>query len=188
MRSRIIRSRATVVVAALVAFAVLGGSATAAKLITGKEIKNGSITGADVKKGSLGADKLSRAALRSLRAGQAGPAGASGPAGPSGPKGDAGQAGPPGAPGLAGAPGVSDLVTVHASRSSLSAETLDVDVECPAGTRVLAGGGSVSFGDESVALTQSVPFREGWVVAAAEVRATAQNWVLTVYATCARVA
>lgn len=105
MISRITRSRAALVVAALAVFLVVGGSATAAKLITGKDVKNGSITGADVKKGSLGADKLSRAAVRALQTGKPGAAGAKGDAGPAGAAGQAGATGATGPQGPAGVQG-----------------------------------------------------------------------------------
>ena len=63
--------------AALLLVAGLAGGATAAKLITGKQIKNstirsvdvknGSLTGADVRAGSLGADRLAPAARNEVR-------------------------------------------------------------------------------------------------------------------------
>ena len=84
----------------------MGGTATAAKLITGKQVRNSSLTGADVRNGSLGARDLSSAARKSLRgaagqgaSGAAGPAGQTGPAGPAGPAGPKGDAGPQGVPG-----------------------------------------------------------------------------------------
>jgi hypothetical protein len=46
-------SAATIIIAAVAILAVGGGSATAAKLITGKQIRNSSITGQDIKKGSI---------------------------------------------------------------------------------------------------------------------------------------
>jgi hypothetical protein len=69
------RTRILVLVAALALAVVATGSATAAKLITGGDIKNNSITGKDVKKGSLAANDLSAKARNSLK-------GAQGPAGP----------------------------------------------------------------------------------------------------------
>lgn len=75
------------VLATLALFVALGGSAYAATLITGKQIKDGSITSADIKNGSLLA--------LDFKAGQV-------PAGPAGPAGTAGAAGAAGAPGVAG--------------------------------------------------------------------------------------
>jgi hypothetical protein len=81
--------RPSLTIAVVAAFLAVAASATAASLITGQQIKNGSITGADVKRGSLGASDLSRAAKRKLR-GRRGPAGPPGPSGPRGPSGSPG--------------------------------------------------------------------------------------------------
>lgn len=60
------------------------GTATAAKVITGKQVKNNSLTGKDVKDGSLsGAD------FKGSVEGPRGPQGEQGPAGPAGPAGSA---------------------------------------------------------------------------------------------------
>jgi hypothetical protein len=97
-------SKVIIVVAALLF--VGGGSATAAKFITGKDVKNSSLTGSDLKNGSVGTADLSKSAKKTL--GKAGPKGATGPAGPAGaagaqgPKGDAGPQGPKGDQGPAG--------------------------------------------------------------------------------------
>ena len=94
-------------VVALIALAVAGaGGATAATLITGAQIKNGSITGADVKDNSLTAKDI-----KGQLQGPQGATGAQGPAGTAGAKGDAGVPGPAGAAGAkgdAGVPGPSD--------------------------------------------------------------------------------
>ena len=84
---------------ALVAlFIALGGTSfagnvtsRAARLITGKQVKNNSITGKDVKDGSLNQEDFSGAVAAD---GTAGPPGPAGPAGPPGPKGDAGAPNP----------------------------------------------------------------------------------------------
>jgi hypothetical protein len=76
----------------LVVLALVGaGSATAAKMITGKQIENGTVTGADVKKKTLETKHLSDKAKGSLK-------GATGPTGPAGPAGPAGQDGKDGGP------------------------------------------------------------------------------------------
>lgn len=77
---------------------VLGDTATAAKLITGKQIKNSSLTGADIKNGSVGPVDLSAAAKSATK-------GIAGPAGPTGAPGAKGDANAPGAKGDTGAPG-----------------------------------------------------------------------------------
>ena len=88
------------VVSTLCLFVVLGGSAYAGTLLTGRDVKNESLTSADVRNGTLrGADVRDGTltagdfAFGTLRAG------------PQGPKGDRGAKGDPGAPGANGAPG-----------------------------------------------------------------------------------
>lgn len=66
----------------VLAIGVAGSAGAAAKLITGKQIKDNSLTGKDVKDGSLLAKDFAKG---QLPAGATGPAG---PAGPAGPKGD----------------------------------------------------------------------------------------------------
>jgi collagen triple helix repeat protein len=83
-------TRLTQTIAIVVALVVAGaGSATAAKLITGKQIKDHSIAAKDLKKGVL----------------TAGPTGPAGPAGAPGKDGAAGPAGKDGAPGANGTNG-----------------------------------------------------------------------------------
>lgn len=88
----------TISVVALIVAIGGGGQAVAggvAKLITGKQVKDGSLTLKDFAKGD-------RAKLR----GAAGPAGAPGPQGAAGQKGDTGSTGPQGSPGTVRAYGV----------------------------------------------------------------------------------
>jgi hypothetical protein len=70
------------VVATLALFVALGGSATAALVITGKNVKNGSLTGSDLKNGSVGSVDVKDNTLlaKDFKAGQI-------PAGPQGPPG-----------------------------------------------------------------------------------------------------
>lgn len=78
------------VLASIAVFAVLAGSATAAtSLISGKDIKKGSITGKQVKNKSLSIKELSKGAVKKLR-------GATGPRGERGEKGETGARGPAG--------------------------------------------------------------------------------------------
>jgi hypothetical protein len=80
--------RKTIVACVLVALAVGATTATAAQLITGKDIKNGSITGKDIARKSIGKKKLTAAVQRALAK-----QGATGPQGPAGAKGDKGDKG-----------------------------------------------------------------------------------------------
>jgi Collagen triple helix repeat (20 copies) len=79
----------------------MSGSAVATSLITGKQIKDGSIQLKDL-------SASARAALKGERgqAGKDGETGTQGPQGPGGAKGDAGAQGAQGAPGLQGAQGL----------------------------------------------------------------------------------
>jgi hypothetical protein len=75
-------------VACIALFALLAGGATAAKLVTGKNVKNGSLTGSDVKNGSLTGKDIKRGSVTldritgELPTGKQGPQGAQGPPGP----------------------------------------------------------------------------------------------------------
>ncbi|HEX5909416.1 MAG TPA: hypothetical protein VFY44_02910, partial [Thermoleophilaceae bacterium] len=102
IRTHIRRPRASLVIASLALFVALGGSATAATLITGAKVKNGTITGTDikassltgakVKNGSLSSSDLSKSAKGALKGakGDQGPAGQTGPAGAQGAQGPRG--------------------------------------------------------------------------------------------------
>lgn len=97
------------VISVLALFVALGGSATAAILITGKNVKNGSLTGADIKDDSVGGVDIKDGDLlaKDFAAGQL-PTGAPGPKGETGepgPKGDPGSQGPQGPQGSAGVKG-----------------------------------------------------------------------------------
>jgi hypothetical protein len=90
--------------AAVAMLLVAAGTAGAAQMLTGADIKNGSLTGADVKDRSLGSKDLSAAGMAALK-GEDGAAGPAGAAGLQGPKGEIGPAGPRGATGPAGPAG-----------------------------------------------------------------------------------
>src|ERR1700748_1908548 len=79
------RPSPALVVALLALFVALGGSASAAFIITGRNVKNGSLTGKDVKNGSLGSSDVKNHSLTSKDIkgrvrGPRGPAGAPGSA------------------------------------------------------------------------------------------------------------
>ncbi len=99
------------VVGVIAIILTLGGTAVAAKLITGKQIKNGSIQAKDLSKkvrsklAATGGAGQTGAAGVAGNVGPAGPAGPVGPQGPTGAKGADGGAGPKGADGAPGAKG-----------------------------------------------------------------------------------
>jgi hypothetical protein len=99
---------AACIVTALVVGAV---SAGAASLITGHQIKNGTITNRDVHKRTISMNRLTNGVQRILKSAGGQSTGVSGPVGPAGPKGDTGAGGPQGPKGDKGADGLdSDAV------------------------------------------------------------------------------
>ena len=136
----------TTVLAAAALFVALAGSSTAAvdnvtALITGAQIKNGSVTGADVKNKSLTAADI-KGRLR-------GPQGLRGPAGP---------AGSQGAP---GPPGIQRLVSVSASKPAPMDGFDSVIATCPAGMVAVSGGFDT---DSDGAISSSKSQGTGWFV------------------------
>lgn len=99
--------RSTPAIALLCAVTLVFGMSTgavAAKMITGKQIKNGTVTSADIKNRTLQKADLSTKAQAALK-GPAGEPGTDGAPGADGAPGVAGAPGAPGAPGPAGAAG-----------------------------------------------------------------------------------
>jgi len=99
MLKRFIPSPA-MLIALIALLAGLGGTAVAASLITGAQVKNSSLTGTDVKDKSL-----TKRDFRGSVRGPAGPQGAQGPQGPQGPQGDRGAQGATGPQGTQGTQG-----------------------------------------------------------------------------------
>jgi hypothetical protein len=133
---------------AVLATAVMLGhpaaNAFSASLVTGKQIKDGSITGLDIRDHSVGAREFGHL-----------------PAGPQGP------VGPPGAPGPQGpqgAPGSSGWVTVVGDAVAVT-DIASADAKCPGGTKAVGGG--VRTSDATVAeLKESGPYDvdgTGWL-------------------------
>ena len=123
------------------------GTATAAKLITSRDIKNGTIRAVDIRNGAIGERQLSAA----VRAQLAQNAAATGVAGPAEPKGDAGAAGPAGPKGDTGAAGPGGF-TVEDGNSDIVHGF--VTIQSSAYTRAVDGGlwnyewdGSLKRGD-----------------------------------------
>jgi len=110
--------------------------------------------------------------------------------GPAGQPGAQGEQGPSGEDGLAGAPGriitdiESRLTTFYAS------ETKSMEIDCPAGTQVIGGGGNGGEAPQGGAdITQSAPLTtgEGWYVEARRDDAVPPQmiWELVGFAMCA---
>jgi hypothetical protein len=163
---RILRYRpsSATVIACLALSIALGGTASAAVLITGKQVKDGSVSARDITNRSLTGLDVKDQSLTPLDfngslegprgaagpAGPGGPAGSAGPAGPQGPKGEqgptgpsgpAGPAGPAGARGPSGVSGWEYRTARMDVRSGGNWETWAVN--CPAGKKPLGGGVSI---------------------------------------------
>ena len=89
-------------IALLALFVAIGGSATAAGLISGSKIKPNTITAKAFKKGTITKSKISPAAITAL----------AGAVGPQGEKGEPGEKGPAGNQGEPGAPGTKTITGV----------------------------------------------------------------------------
>ena len=127
------------VVSVIALLVALGGTATAAVLITGKQVKNNSLTGADIKNRSLLARDFKRGQL------PAGARGAPGPAGPTGPAGAAGAPGADGDPGADGAPGATNVVgRTNTVMGTTAGVARSAEVSCGAGEHATGGGVSVA--------------------------------------------
>lgn len=116
------------------------------------------------------------------RVGVIGPRGPEGPAGAGGPSGPTGSSGPQGPQGIIGG----QIVSSQSGNNSAGLKQLKVN--CPSGTRVVAGGADASTdGNEPVAVTRSRPAadRSGWEAEGAEISSTTANWQLTAFAFCA---
>jgi hypothetical protein len=98
--------RKTVSACAITALLVGGGTATAAKLVTSKDIKDGTIQTQDIGKGEVSLSRLTSGVQHKIdRAGTPGKDGTNGKDGAQGPKGDTGATGAKGEPGATGPAG-----------------------------------------------------------------------------------
>jgi hypothetical protein len=155
----------TTVLAAAALFVALAGSSTAAvdnvtALITGAQIKNGSVTGADVKNKSLTAADI-KGRLR-------------------GPQGLRGAAGPTGAQGPQGPPGIQRLVSASASKPAPMDGVDSVIASCPAGMLAVNGGFET---DSDGAIYSSKSQGTGWFVGI-DTRGATLGGTFTAYVSC----
>lgn len=125
------RPSPAIVLAALALVFALAGTAVAADMITGKQVRNGSLTGKDVKNKSLTA--------RDFRGSVRGPTGARGPA---------------------GATGATDPLSLQyvqgANTSAQSGVITGAVATCPAGKSV-TGGGVYDLSQSDVRINSSFP-------------------------------
>jgi hypothetical protein len=143
--------RRTIIACVVVALVAGATSATAAKLITGDDIKDGSITGADIhnptitnkdiKKGTIIKKKLSKAVQDALE--QQG-----GPAGPKGDKGAKGDKGDPGPTQSAGNWGIQNRNVNGAPNISLRSGPPPTPLGSGSLNFLVAAGQTAAFGNE----------------------------------------
>ena len=169
--SRTIRRLALLVTLLLVVMGAVGASATDGRAATNK---------------LTGCRNTSTGTLDQVKAGLLPMGGACGAGevavtwnktGPRGPQ------GPTGATGATGAPGVSGWETVNSTSANDSSNSKQVIVNCPAGKKVVGGGGNASGGYAFLFVSQPVA-SGGWGVVATESPTTSANWTLTAYAIC----
>ena len=124
------------VIASLALLFALSGTAVAGALITGANVKNNSIAGIDILNESLGSKDVKNGSLlpKDFKPGAL-PVGGQGPAGPAGPQGPGGPQGPAGQNGVAG------VEIVHATTAADSDGEKTATAACPAGKKVVGGGG-----------------------------------------------
>lgn len=174
------------ILASLALLFSLSGTAVAGALITSANVKNNSLTGIDIRNESLGTADVKNGSLlpKDFKAGTL-PAGQQGPAGPAGP------AGPVGPQGPQGLNGVSGLEIVYETSATNSDTEKVVTASCPAGKKVVGGGGyafNLTFPDE-VAIVASFPVNgTSWRVVTQETDAYVPAWLARTYAICASVA
>jgi hypothetical protein len=97
--------RTTLIACVVAALVVGGGTATAAKLITSKDVRNGTLTGADIRNGSIAFRDLARGTQTRINGSGGTPLGSPGAPGTPGAKGDKGDPGTNGTNGLPGEDG-----------------------------------------------------------------------------------
>jgi len=141
---RIPRPSAALVVAVIALVVACAGSATAASLITGKQIKNRTVAGLDIKKRTITATNISSGTLKSLR-------GKTGPAGTNGVNGTNGANGKDGANAF-GALVYKEGAVVNVPDSQFDTQTL----VCDAGMHPV-GGGFVTPNSDDMVVKQSRP-------------------------------
>lgn len=161
----------------------VGGTASAAKLITGSQIRNSSLTGADIRSNSIPGSDLRRASVTAgrLSAGvrkQLNATGATGPAGAAGPQGPKGETGDKGDPGTS-----IGLANVYQRESALGLGTDKGDgthaqtLKCDPGDILLSGGPANL--SATTDLVESFPKDDFWVVRI-DTNAVADNFSVVV--------
>ncbi len=175
------RPSAALVVACLALVVALSGTGYAAVVLPRNSVgtihlKKGAVTSPKVRDKSLRLLDFAPAERLKLR-------GTTGDAGPTGPKGDRGDPGPQGPAGLTGL----ERVTASSCCNSNSLEA--VTASCPAGKKVVGGGGFVTYAPLTVVLYRSEPLADlsGWQAVGKETVVTTGTWGVGAFAVCANV-
>ena len=145
----------------------MGGTGYALTLpknsVGSKQIRKNAVTSAKVKDRTLRASDFARGQLPAGSPGAPGAPGTPGPAGAPGDKGDKGEDGTQGVPGVVGA------VSVQRLEFGLTdGNTSGISVPCPAGTRAIGGGSSITPTTADGHPTISRPDRTGATPASGE--------------------
>jgi len=175
----------TAIVAGLSLVLVTGGTAGAAKLLTGKDIKDNSITSADVRDRSLTPADFNGSVAGP--AGPAGPQGAPGLPGAPGPKGETGAIGPVGPTGPAGPIGPSGLsgYELRIQRQDVPARHFrSWEARCTGTKKVFGGGVS---GNLAMDVRETAPMNEGKGWATTVHNSAGVDYSAYVWAICADV-
>jgi hypothetical protein len=191
---RLRRPSPALVVASAALLMSLGGTGYAAFNLPARSVGPAHLKSGAVTRRALGTNAVTSAkvANRTLLAidfkpGQL-PAGAPGPAGTRGDKGDKGDKGDPGPQ---GGPGIAGLVRVEAQSAVDSDGSKNAVAKCPAGKKIVGGGGGLVSGtNRPLTVVASAPLEmlDGWAAGAAELEAYPGNWGVVAYALCASVA
>jgi hypothetical protein len=160
MHMRFRMPSAGTLIACVALFAALGGSAVAASVLTGANIKNNSLTGKDVKPGSVGLARLTKGTQALIKSGGnvgasstaatgvTGATGAQGPAGANGANGAQGPKGDKGAQGDKGADALTKVTALPQSGWDKRTGTCDGTPGAPVGAVAIAAGhGQLAFTD-----------------------------------------
>ena len=175
------------------------GTAGVQALITGAQIKDGTIESRDIENGTIRRADIGRATLSSLRGprgrvgaqgprGAIGPQGAAGATGPAGPQGLQGATGAPGAAGAAGADGALagyEIVTGAPVAIAGTDFVVSASATCPVGKVATGGGVSIADPAGGVVMVESRPVAlgAGWFVSVANFSEDPNS--ATPYAVCA---
>jgi hypothetical protein len=176
------RPGAAILIALIALFVALGGPAEAGRLLTGKQIRDGSITGRDIRDASVGYNDINSKLADIID--EPGPKGPAGPAGPVGPAGPQGAQGPQGPQGPAGLNATSDITTISGEGAVPDGQVAVYTLPCPDGTTAISGG----FYADSGMVYYSAPTdpeRTGWDAALDNTIANTGDATLTIFALCA---